>query len=222
MYNNGKFGGAMVNDDMEEQTKIPPASEGGAGVSRRDIIKYFSLGSAGLLSANVLAGTGLLVREPGGPVRKGQLLSEAQMRLLRELAEVIIPETDTPGAAATDTHGFIDDQLANCEAPDKAGHFISQLEQLDDRVMQHWGKAFPALSSSEKHAAMSALAHHKKPFDTLSADFFSTLKSLVVVAYYSSKAGASQELVYLPIPGGYRGDFKLAENGGRAFSPPVF
>jgi len=69
---------------------------------------------------------------------------------------------------------------------------------------------------------MSALALKKQPFEALSGDFFYKLKALTVLGYYSSEAGASQELVYLPVPGGYLGSFKVSENGGRAFSPPVF
>lgn len=144
------------------------------------------------------------------------------MRLLRELVETIIPQTDTPGAAATDTHGFIDVFLANSRSPQEAGQFVTELDQVGEKVSQHWGRAFPDLSAEHKHAAMSALAHKQAPFDGLSENFFHRLKALTVLGYYSSEAGASEELVFLPVPGGYKGDFKLSENGGKAFSPHVF
>lgn len=181
-----------------------------------------ALGCAGLLSSGLMAQTAAGYREPGGPVRQGQALSEKQMRLLRELVETIIPLTDTPGAAETDTHGFIDDQLANCRAPEEAKQFIAQLDRFDHKCQQHWNGAFAVLSAQDKHAAMSACARHQSPFETLPEDFFFKLKALTVLGYYSSEAGASQELVYLPIPGGYLGDFKVSGNGGKAFSPRVF
>lgn len=187
------------------------------GISRRQLIRFFALSCAGLLAPNALA-----VREAGGPVRKGQFLNEGQMKLLRELAETIIPETDTPGAAATDTHGFIDDQLANCHAPDEARRFAADLDRFGLLARQYRGEGFEDLSSADRHAALTAFAYHEPPFDALPADFFRRLKALTVIGYYSSEAGASQELVYLPLAGGYQGDFKLAENGGRAFSPRVF
>lgn len=191
-------------------------------ISRRELIRKVALASAGLLSANVLAGELFVVREPGGPVRKGQALTELQMALLRELVGLIIPQTETPGAAATDTHGFIDDQLAHCQAPDEAKHFIAELDRLGDLLSQHWGADLTNLSPGDRQAAMRAFAFHDSPFGALSEDFFYKLKELTVIGYYSSEAGASRELVYLPLAGGYQGDFKVAENGGKAFSPPVF
>lgn len=208
--------------DPKEHREDSSVSDLSSGVSRRELIQFFALGCAGLLSTDVLAGTPGAVREATGPVRQGQLLSSSQMHLLRELAEVIIPETDTPGAGSTDTHGFIDDQLANCRAPDEAARFVADLDRVGASVEQHWGKFLPDLASEERLAVMHAIALGKTPFDGFGSRFFYLLKSLTIVGYYSSEAGASQELVYLPVPGGYRGDFKLSDNGGRAFSPPVF
>ena len=193
-----------------------------AGESRRAFLKTLALGCGGLLSPILLAGGSAGSRRPGGPVRAGQALTEAQMRLLRAFAETIIPRTDTPGAAETDTHGFIDDQLANCRAPDEAKRFIADLEEAGKRVQAHWKAGFPDLGPKERHAAMTAIAHRETPFDGLGADFFRKLKSLILLGYYSSQAGASRELVYLPIAGGYDGDFKLSDNGGKAFSPHVY
>lgn len=191
-------------------------------ITRRELIRNVVLASVGLLSTSVLAGEPFVVREPGGPVRKGQALTEPQMALLRELVELIIPQTETPGAAATDTHGFIDDQLAHCQAPDEATHFIAELDRLGDLLSQHWGADLTNFSAGDKQAVMRAFALHDAPFEALSEDFFYKLKELTVIGYYSSEAGASRELVYLPIAGGYMGDFKVADNDGKAFSPPVF
>lgn len=212
----------IVKTSLKEQKLNSSNSEEHTGVSRREVIHFFALGCAGLLSTNALADTPGIARVAAGPVRKGQLLSSSQMNLLRELTEVIIPETDTPGAASTDTHGFIDDQLANCRAPDESKRFVADLDRVGTSIRQHWGKFFPELEAEEKLAVMNAIALGTTPFDEFGSQFFYKLKSLTIIAYYSSEAGAKQELVYLPVPGGYRGDFKLSENGGRAFSPPVF
>ena len=205
--------------DKRQSDPAPLASQ--AAESRRVFLKTLALGCGGLISGNLLAGLSAAARQPGGPVRAGQALTEKQMRLLRDLVETIIPRTETPGAAETDTHGFIDDQLANCRAPDEAQRFIADLDQAGGLVNRHWKADFPGLDAKEQRAAMTAIAHRDPPFEELRADFFLKLKSLTLLGYYSSKAGASEELVYLPIAGGYDGDFKVADNGGKAFSPPV-
>ena len=192
------------------------------GVTRRELLQSLAFGCAGLLSSGLLAGTTTGFHQPGGPVRQGQVLSEKQMKLLRALVETIIPQTDTPGAAETDTHGFIDDQLANCRAPEEARQFTSEIDQFDEQCRQHWNAGYADLSAPDMQAAMSACAHHQAPFKELPDDFFYKLKVLTILGYYSSEAGASQELVYLPIPGGYLGDFKVSDNRGKAFSPSVF
>ena len=206
---------------MKSSTEKGPTTSAQSGVTRRQLLYFLAGSCAGLICTDAFSDALIAGREPGGPVRQGQLLNESQMRLLRELVETIIPQTETPGAAATDTHGFIDVLLANSRTPDEAGHFVTELAQAGEKVSQHWGEAFPDLSAEEKHAAMSALAHHETPFDGVSEDFFRRLKALTILGYYSSEAGASQELVYLPIPGGYDANFKVSANGGKAFSPRV-
>jgi hypothetical protein len=191
-------------------------------MSRRQLIRSLAYSCLGLVTADVIAGSPLGERESGGPVRPGQILSESQMKLLRELVEIIIPQTDTPGAAATDTHGFIDDQLANCKAPQEAQQFIAGLDQFAQAVKAHWGDEFPDLNEKDQHAAVTALALTAAPFEQAPEGFFRQLKSLTIIGYYSSEAGASQELVYLPIPGGYQASFTVADNGGKAFSPHRF
>lgn len=191
-------------------------------VTRRQLIQLLAWSCAGLACADAFAGAQADGRLPGGPVRKGQLLDEDQMKLLRDLVETIIPQTETPGAAATDTHGFIDNLLANSRSPDEARQFVDDLGQAGKRISKHWGASFPDLPDGDKLAAMNALAHNQPPFDGFSEEFFFRLKALTVLGYYSSEAGASQELVFLPVPGGYRGDFKVSANDGKAFYPLVF
>lgn len=205
-------------DQASDAEPIPIRTE----ISRRELISSLALSCLGLVSADLMAETTLTRRQPGGPVREGQILSESQMRLLRDLVENIIPQTDTPGAAATDTHGFIDDQLANCQAPEEAEVFIAGLDQFTRAVQTQSGSGFSDLSPEDQIAALTALAHDQSPFDSMPPDFFRNLKALTILGYYSSEAGASQELVYLPVPGGFQANFTVADNGGKSFSPKVF
>jgi hypothetical protein len=43
--------------------------------------------------------------------------------------------------------------------------------------------------------------------------FYVKLKELTVLGYYTSELAAQSELVYLPVPGRYDGDFLFAEIG---------
>ena len=144
------------------------------------------------------------------------------MQLLRALVDVIIPETETPGAGAAGVHVFIDDQLANCRNPDEGAQFVRDLDLAGARIQQHWGAEFRTLPEESRIDAMAALSVSGTPYEGLGTDFFDKLKRLTVLGYYSSEIGATQELVYLPVPGGYDGTFKLSDNNGKAFAPHRF
>ena len=185
-------------------------------VTRRDLLAQIGAGCLGLLAIGTLEGCS----RPSGPgADAGQLLSANQMQLLSAFVNVIIPDTETPGAAAAGVHRFIDDQLANCQSPAEGGRFVLDLDRSGDRIRQKWGDDYWALPEQTRIEAMTALAEHRAPFDKLSPDFFDKLKRLTVLGYYLSEIGSTQELVYLPVPGGYDGYFKVSDNNGKAFAP---
>ena len=192
-------------------------------ISRRRLIATFGGLCAGLLSHETLA-TGLVKysRKAAGPVRRGKILGESQMRILRALVEIIIPATETADAGTVDTHGFIDDQLSSCESPRDAREFIQSLDSVSELVKATYGKAYWELDEDSKIAVMTNLANGSGPFDEKATAFFKKLKGMTVIGYYTSEVGGAQELVYLPIPGGYDGDFKVSDNNGKAFAPTYY
>lgn len=186
----------------------------GFSPSRRSLIGAASAACAGLLSAHTQA-TGLsnYARVLGGSKGKGQFFSAEQMQVLAALVEIIIPATDTAGAMATDTHGYIDDQLTHCEAPAKAQVFLASLLRFEKSVLDSKAQPFLRLSDAEQNQVMTALAAGAEPYGESGRAFFKQLKGLTVTGYYTSEQGASVELAYARIPGGYKGDVKLSELG---------
>lgn len=188
-------------------------------LSRREFLITLTAACASLLSPAVLAGNfSAIGRRAGGPLRTGAILSLAQMKTLGALVDVIIPRTDTASASEVDTHGVIDDQLAKCESREAARDFIQNLNQVSELSFSSQGSAFEDLDEKKQHALMLALANGASPFEKVSDSFFSQLKSLTVMSYYTSEEGGSKDLVYDPIPGGYNGHFKVSDNQGKAFS----
>lgn len=188
-------------------------------LSRRSMLAALGAGCATLLAPSVLAGSPQsYTRKAEGKIGKGQILSNSQLKTLRAMVEVIIPKTDTLGGAGTDTHGFIDDQLAHCSSAADAKTFMADLNSASKTIAAQWGKPYEQLAANNQNEAMTALANGTAPFNESHAKFFDQLKSFTLFGYYSSEVGATKELVYLPIPGGYDGGFKLSENGGKAFS----
>lgn len=140
------------------------------------------------------------------------LLSPDALALTGVLAEHIIPATDTPGALAVGAHRTIDHMLLACATPSEQQGFVAGLTRVDAVALAETGKHFRALPSPRQVALLHALDEGKAPFTAQDQHFFRQLKSYTLFAYYTSEAGATRELAYLPVPGGYKGNMPLRKN----------
>ncbi|WP_188149580.1 gluconate 2-dehydrogenase subunit 3 family protein [Teredinibacter waterburyi] len=193
-----------------------------ASLTRREILAGLAASCAGLLSQNTLAGMPESAPALQQGASKGEMLTPAGMKLLAALVDVIIPPTKTKGAAAVNTHGFIDHQLAHCQSSAEAAQFVAALTDAGELIERKWHKKYWALSPAEQVTVMAALAERRAPFNRQGYPLFAKLKTMTMIGYYSSEEGASKELVYLAVPGGYSADFSLADNGGKAYAIPFF
>jgi hypothetical protein len=165
------------------------------------------LGDLGLL-ADALAATPAAGKQAGAPA----FLSPAELQLTGVLADLVIPRTDTPGALDVGAHRTVDHLLAVCaEAPAQAA-YKAGLARIDAAARTHGGKGFTALPAARQVALLQALDAGSAPFGPTDQGFFRQLKGYVAFAYYTSEAGATQELAYLPVPGGFKGDVKVTRS----------
>jgi hypothetical protein len=157
---------------------------------------------AALASAGKTAAGGKAVALPG-------LLSAEALALTAVLAEHIIPATDTAGALAVGAHRTIDHMLLACATSSEQQSFIAGLARVDALALEGDGKRFRALPAKRRIALLHALDGGTAPFSADDQLFFRKLKSYTLFAYYTSEPGATRELAYLPVPGGYKGNFPL-------------
>lgn len=140
------------------------------------------------------------------------LLTRDELQLTGVLAELIIPKTDTPGALAVGAHRTIDHLLKTCAQAAEQARFKAGLARIEAVAQAQGGKRFGALPSARQVALLNALDAGAPPFDGEEQRFFRQLKGQVAFAYYTSEAGATRELAYLPIPGGFKGNYKLTRS----------
>ena len=156
------------------------------------------------LGGDVLAATAP-ARKAGTP----ELLTHEELVLTGVLAELVIPQTTTPGALAVGTHRTVDHLLAHCAPPPAQAAFRAGLARIDAVARQQAGKPFISLPAARQAALLRAIDAGAAPFDAADERFFRQLKGHVAFAYYTSEAGASRELAYLPVPGGFDGHVKV-------------
>lgn len=186
-----------------------------AGLPRRSALLRLGalFGVAGLSglasSGEVLAAVAAANK---GAAHEPVLLSRDELQLTGVLAELIIPTTDTPGALAVGAHRTIDHLLKVCALPPEQARFKAGLARIEAAAQAQGGKRFTALPAARQVAMLHALDAGAPPFTGEDQRFFRQLKGQVAFAYYTSEAGATRELAYLPIPGGFKGNYKLTRS----------
>ena len=141
-----------------------------------------------------------------------KFLGKHHFQMNKRLVDLIIPESDTPGALTANVHQFIDVMLDGWAASDTQLRFLDNFNNIDRRSMAMTGKTFADANRTQQIKLLEVL--DKESFSDNGTDiFFGEFKALVVFGYYSSEEGASVELRYDRIPGGYRDCIPFSEVG---------
>ena len=182
--------------------------------SRRSAIKSLALACGLVLSSSSLAALAAAVTPPTDMSRsKKTLLNADQLALVRELGEIIIPTTDTPGAIGAGVHDFINHFVAYCASTAEQQQLINGLKTIESSAQTRFGKPFLGASKTQQIELLTNMEKAADGFNQSDRQFFKQFKALVTFGYYTSEIGATQELAYLAIPGGYKGNFKFKDVG---------
>ncbi len=157
-------------------------------LTRRDVIK---LGAAATVAASIAVG------DAAAQVRVVGFLTNAELTLLDELSEMIIPaDAHSPGARAANVAAFINARLAEAWHQKDRTDWRSGLA-LVDHVSQEMHKLpFMKASPDQRIAVLTRMAQNEKDPKTAEEKFFKELKSRVVFAYYTSEIGIKQDMEY--------------------------
>ena len=154
---------------------------------RREVVRF--LGAALALpflprgaEAAVQLGRNLHERLGDVPFRT---LNRDQQALMTNIAEMIIPETDTPGATSVKVPEFIDLILTEWASDDERRDFLAGLGDIDTRASAAGSPRFVGLPAAKKVELLTALdaANSEK---TGAAFAFRRLKALTVYGYFTS------------------------------------
>lgn len=167
-------------------------------IERRAALERISLMLGGALSPQMTAAV------MGQTLNEGASLevTDAQKAFLAEVADVIIPTTDTPGAKAAKVEEFIVRVIRDCYVIEDQENFYEGLAKVDEASQKAHQKNFVDLDAQQKIAIVEDAVENNK-------DFFKWMKQLTVVGYFTSEPGATQALEYLPIPGKFEGDVPM-------------
>jgi len=155
--------------------------------------------------------------DSGGALRT---LNAKQNTTVNRMTNLILPETDTPGAGAARVNEFIDLILTEWYNDEERARFLDGLASVDAVSEKSFGKDFVACTEAEQvklltdfdqtmAAEAATLKSHPRgarmepPQPT--RNFFHMFKQLTLTGYFTSEVGAKQALHFQMIPGHYDG-----------------
>jgi hypothetical protein len=124
------------------------------------------------------------------PAPAPSFLTKAELTLLDELTELIIPTDDhSPGARAAKVAAYIDRRLAEAFDNDVRARWRAGLKAIDAAAQSAHSRPFMACSEDQRIAVLTKLSDDKDKF-------FGELKANTVRGYYTSEIGIHKEMEY--------------------------
>lgn len=192
-----------MNDDKKSTTLTNENS-------RRSFLKGFTTMVGGVVVGSMLTGNAISVAMAYVPrkdssLTDGKVFNKHQLKLLKQICSIVIPKTETLGAAEVDTHGFLDNQLFSCHTKAEQKVVLDVLKLVDASAQQQLSKPFLELTSEQQFYLLTNLDLGKQNFNQAERADFKILKQYICFGYYTSEVGGTQELRYDPVPGGFKG-----------------
>src|SRR5436190_5967847 len=119
-------------------------------MNRRDAIQRAGLVLGYAVSAPVLSGLLKGCKAEPELTYKPDFFSASQARTVSEVAEIIIPKTDTPGAKDAGVPGFIDKMLKECYKKTDQKRYLEALKAFEAEAKESQGDNFLDLDAEKQ------------------------------------------------------------------------
>ena len=178
------------------------------GLNRRDAMRRLAAGGIGAATPMLWVTTlSALAREQAAHVHpsaaaaqaaatwRPKVLTAHQLDTVATLSELIIPQTDTPGAKATLVDRFIDSVLQDATPADRK-RFLDGLAWVDTRSKALFNKDFVSSTPTQQTDLLMKLSPAEGASTEAPAgvEFFTAIKSMTITGYYTTEIGLQQEL----------------------------
>lgn len=205
-------------------------------MNRRDLLKQIAILTGGV----VVGGEVFLTGCKSGPSTELGF-TQANITLLDEIGETILPATSSPGAKAVKIGEFMKTIVNDCYEQKEQQVFNEGVSKFQEACKKATGKSFMDCSAQERHDFLVTLDKEakeyqkkksefdkqeqeikqkeqtdkgeKEPVKEMPTHYFTMMKQLTLWGYFTSKEGIMQALRYVPVPGKYEAciDYKKGD-----------
>jgi len=187
-------------------------------MERRELLKMIALatGSAFIGGELFLAGC------KNAPSIGGDTFSEADITFLDEVAETILPRTKTPGAKDAAVGAFMTVMVNDCYDKKDQKTFHEGIKKLDEACEKTHKAGFMKATPEQRTSLLTTLDKEAKDYQKSKKDgepshYFTMMKQLTLLGFFTSKPGANDALRHIAVPGKYDGNYPY-KKGDRAWA----
>ncbi|MEM0929517.1 MAG: gluconate 2-dehydrogenase subunit 3 family protein [Pseudomonadota bacterium] len=190
----------------------------GAHGSRRDMLQ----GLLALSSVAALGGCGnegsrqvlpSNVQFPIGSERYINSYTEREEQIVRLLSDILIPDTDSPGAVAAGVPDRMKRVLIEWMDPRSRRDWVDQLNVLTADLERRLSGDLLSAEHGDIVVAVADLDERAYGKGGKAASAYRTFKREVVAAYYTSEVGCTDELRWLAVPGDWKSCVPFSDIG---------
>lgn len=157
------------------------------------------------------------------------LFNADQIAYLDEIAETILPKTSTPGAKDAKVGAFMTVMVRDCYTTADQNIFMTGLKDIEDKSKAKYNKSFLDSTTEQRTALLASVDAEAKAFETnrqktepitkeiVVHHYFTLIKQLTLLGFFTSEPGSTKALRYLPVPGKYDGNYPY-KKGDKAWS----
>lgn len=140
-----------------------------------------------------------------------------------EVAETILPKTNTPGAKEAKVGEFMASYSTDCYNELQLKTLKEGITKLNEVSEKIYGRSFPEATALQKQDLLTQTDAEAKKYNEGSKrqskeeyppHYFTLMKQLVLFGFFTSKPGVTQVLRYSPVPGKYEGCIDYKEGDG--------
>jgi hypothetical protein len=211
------------------------------GISRREAVRHVMA----LMGGVALIGDERLLAFAADPAARVQATAQgvgtftaADVALLDEIADTILPETSTPGAKAAKTGAFMALMVTDVYTDREQQVFRDGMRTLEEACRAATRVGFMQASPAQRLTLLQALDREQKtameersnpartrfppapppPDDQPPAHYFRMMKELALLGYFTSEIGYTQAMRYRESPGRFDPDVAHAP-GDQSWAP---
>jgi len=187
-------------------------------MERRELLKMIALATGSAF----IGGELLLSGCTNTPAIGGATFTETDISFLDEVGETILPKTTSPGAKEAAVGTFMTVMVNDCYTKDDQTIFHEGIKKVDDACKKTHNTSFLKASPEQRTSLLVALDKEAKENQKTKTKeepnhYFTMMKQLTMLGFFTSKPGATQALRHIAVPGKYDGNFPY-KKGDKAWA----